>query len=77
MDILKNRLVPTGKCWCGCGEETLIDAFFKPGHDRRAESSLIKLRYGSIAGFLDFHGFGPDGRNLKEAYEKETGRGDV
>jgi hypothetical protein len=76
MAIPNKRLMPTGECWCGCGEETPVGAFFKPGHDRRSEAMLIKLLYGSVAGFLDAYGFKPGGRNLKDEYEKETGKGD-
>lgn len=51
---------PTGKCFCGCGADTRAGAFFVPSHDRRAESRVIRERYGSIAGFVVAHGFGPD-----------------
>lgn len=73
MDTPKKRLIPTGECWCGCGEEAGIGSFFKPGHDKRAEGYLIKLLYGSVAGFLDAHGFGPEQRNLTREYEEQTG----
>ena len=36
------------------------------GHDRAAESLLIKGRYGSIAQFLDAHGYGPGKKNLRQ-----------
>jgi len=74
MTIPKKRLFPSGVCWCGCGEEVPGVAYFKPGHDKRAEAMLITMLYGSVAGFLDAYGFGPNGKNLKAEYEKETGK---
>ncbi len=62
---------PTGTCWCGCGEDTGSRRFFAPGHDRRAEAALIRLEYGSVAGFLEEHGYGPGGKNLMEAVRKQ------
>lgn len=64
------RLLPTGECWCGCGAEVPIGSFFKPGHDKRAEAAVIKVKYGSIARFLDENGFGPDGRNAMQEWER-------
>lgn len=55
-----NRIKPTGRCFCGCGSEVGEKAFFVPSHDRRAESRVIRERYGNIAGFVVAHGFGPD-----------------
>jgi len=63
---MATRLIPTGECWCGCGEQTSSDAFFLSGHDRRAESAVVKTVYGSIPAFLVEHGFGPDGRNATD-----------
>lgn len=40
-------LIPTGTCWCGCGEKTSRGAFFAVGHDKRAESAIVKVVYGS------------------------------
>jgi hypothetical protein len=60
---MKPRLLPTGTCWCGCEEEATIGSFFKPGHDKVAESAVISLQYGGVAEFLAEHGFGPGGRN--------------
>lgn len=57
------RLLPTGNCWCGCGAETPIGAFFAPGHDKRAESAVILAEYGSVAEFLAAHGYGPGGKS--------------
>jgi hypothetical protein len=60
------RLIPTGECWCGCGEETSRGAFFVSGHDKRAESAVVKVVYGSVPALLVEHGFGPGGRNASE-----------
>ena len=50
---------PQGKCWCGCGADVPERSYFKPNHDRKAESAVIKRHYGSIARFLASHGYGP------------------
>lgn len=52
------RLLPTGSCWCGCGEQVALGAFFARGHDKVAEAALLALRYeGSVAHLLHGHGF--------------------
>ena len=53
----RRAVTPTGKCWCGCGEATEPEAFFLPGHDRKAEAALVKDEYGSLAEMLDAHGW--------------------
>ncbi len=58
---------PTETCWCGCGEQTTSGGPFLPGHDRKAESAVIKVEYGSIKRFLEAHGYGPGGKNPQEA----------
>lgn len=65
-----NRLLPTGDCWCGCNTTTPIGAFFAPGHDKVAESAVIILEYGSVAGFLRHHGYGPGGKNARRLLEQ-------
>ena len=64
------RLLPTGMCWCGCGAETPRGSFFVSGHDKFAESAVISMKYGSVAGFIVRNGFGPDGKNLREEVER-------
>ena len=64
------RLLPTGKCWCGCGADVPIGSFFCSGHDRRAESNVIAIEYGGVVGFLAQHGYGPDGKNPTEEFTK-------
>ena len=59
----KKRLLPTGECWCGCGEEVPVRSFFRPGHDKRAEAAVATVVYGGIANMLEAHGFGPGKRN--------------
>jgi hypothetical protein len=72
---MSGRLMPTGKCWCGCGAETGIGSFFQPGHDRRAEAAVRLIEYGDVVDFLVQHGYGPGGKNpveeLKKYYEKK------
>ena len=61
------RPLPAGTCWCGCGETTPTRSLFVPGHDRKAESRVIRAEYGSVADFLAAHGYGPGGKNTQEA----------
>lgn len=63
------RLMPTGECWCGCGTQTKAGSFFAPGHDKRAEAHVTKTVYGSVASYLDAHGYGPNGKNAKKEAE--------
>lgn len=56
----RKRLLPTGFCWCGCGEEVGVRYFFKPGHDKQAEARLIMEVFGGIPQFLHAFGRGPD-----------------
>jgi hypothetical protein len=64
-------LHPPDECWCGCGAEIPRGKFFKPGHDKRAESAVIAVQYGSVAAFLDAHGFGPGRRNAMREWESQ------
>jgi hypothetical protein len=61
------RPLPTGQCWCGCGAETPTRSLFLSGHDRIAESAVIRAEYGSVADFLAAHGYGPGRKNAREA----------
>ena len=70
------QLIPTGECWCGCGEEVQVGAFFVQGHDKRAEAAIVKTVYGGVPELLVAHGFGPGGKNAKEElhrYREEGG----
>lgn len=46
---------PVGLCYCGCGSAVGPSKYFVPSHDRKAESRVIRERYGSIAGFVAAH----------------------
>lgn len=66
---------PTGECWCGCGEETSAEAYFVPGHDRRAEAAIVKVEYGNVPSLLAAHGYGPGGKNASRELEDFRKRG--
>jgi hypothetical protein len=72
---MAQRLLPTGNCWCGCGGHTGRGSFFLPGHDRIAESAVIKAEYGSVPEFLDRHGYAPGGKNPLRALEERRRSG--
>jgi hypothetical protein len=67
--------LPTGECWCGCGEETSIGAYFVSGHDKRAEAAIVKVEYGDVPTLLLKHGYGPGGKNAKQELEKFQSEG--
>ena len=46
------RLLPTGECWCGCGAETAIGAFFLLAHGKIAEFAMISVECGVVPRFL-------------------------
>ena len=69
------RLIPTGDCWCGCGAEAAIGAFFLPGHDKAAGSAVISVEYGSVPGFLIQHGYGPEGKNPRREADRWRSEG--
>ena len=70
----KQRLIPTGQCWCGCEGEPKLGSFFLAGHDRVAESAVIKLEFGSVPEFLVHYGYGPNGKNPKQELEDRKTR---
>jgi predicted RNase H-like nuclease len=43
---------PNGTCFCGCGGATNPGKHFVQFHDRKAESRVIKERFGGIAAFV-------------------------
>jgi hypothetical protein len=69
------RLMPTGECWCGCGAETTIGAFFVAGHDKVAESAVVIVEYGSVPEFIQKHGYGPGGKNPRQTVQEWRQRG--
>jgi hypothetical protein len=61
MSTEKPRLIPNGKCWCGCRKDANIGKFFAQGHDKVAEAALMAVQYeGSVPRLLAEHGYGPD-----------------
>jgi hypothetical protein len=71
------KLMPTGECWCGCGGETSVGAFFLTGHDKVAEAAVVKVNYGSVPNLLIEHGYGPGGKNASkelDAFRKRGGK---
>lgn len=67
------RLIPTGTCWCGCGTETGIGAFFARGHDKVAEAALLAVDYGgSVAQLLHANGYGPGHSVTAKAVDDEV-----
>lgn len=66
---MKQRLLPTGICWCGCGEETARGSFFLTGHDKVAEAAVVLAEYGGVAEFLASHGYSPEGKNPRQVLE--------
>jgi hypothetical protein len=70
-------LIPTGACWCGCGEPAARGAFFVAGHDKRAEAAIVKVEYGSVPDLLVKHGYGPGGKKAADELRKyQAGGGD-
>ncbi|MFJ1827373.1 hypothetical protein [Streptomyces sp. NPDC088178] len=62
------RLIPTGKCFCGCGASVGLGSFFARGHDKTAEAALLAVRYeSSVARLLEQHDFGPENSVLDAA----------
>ena len=58
--------VPTGVCYCGCGESVGRGSLFKIGHDKKATSILDAMRHGgSVADRILAHGYGPGQRSLR------------
>ena len=56
----------TGTCYCGCGRPT--QGHWYPGDDRLAETWLEKLEGpDTIAQRVLLAGYGPSGRNLRQA----------
>lgn len=65
------RLIPTGTCWCGCGAQAAIGAFFARGHDKVAEAALLAVAFdGSVPRLLHEHGYGPHRSVTDEAVRR-------
>jgi hypothetical protein len=67
MATVQTRLMPTGECWCGCGQDTPVGSFFAPGHDKRAEGRVITQEFGEVARFLAAFGYAPGGKHWRKA----------
>lgn len=63
---MSHRILRTGQCRCGCGEEVARGSFFLPRHNKKEESAVILVEYGGIPEFLDKHGYGPGVKNPVE-----------
>ena len=70
-----NHPEATGECWCGCGEGAVAGSFFRPGHDKVAESAVILVEYGGVPEFLSHHGYGPGGKNARDEVAEWRDRG--
>ena len=74
---MPKRLLPTGMCWCGCGQETPRGSFFLTGHDKRAEAAVILVEYGGVPEFLVDCGYGPGGKNPSKSLDAWRKRGNA
>lgn len=61
------RLLPTGRCWCGCGAEVDLGSFFAAGHDKRAEARVIMEIFGGVPQFLAAFGRAPEHARLMDS----------
>ncbi|MBN6034068.1 hypothetical protein [Amycolatopsis sp. 195334CR] len=60
-------LNPSGWCYCGCGSEIAPGAFFRQGHDKKADADLNAIHHGdTVAQRIVDRGYGPGGVNLHE-----------
>ncbi len=72
---MPHRLIPTCKCWSGCGKETEYGSFFLPDHDKVAESAVLLIEYGDVPEFLARHGYAPGRENPRKILEVWRSRG--
>lgn len=65
----RERLIPTGICWCGCGKEIGLGKFFAQGHDKISEAAYMAVHHeASVARLLADTGYGPDANeSIREA----------
>lgn len=71
----RERLIPTGFCWCGCGREIGLGKFFAQGHDKIAEAAYMAVHHeASVARLLADTNYGPgDERTIRQAALDEGG----
>lgn len=63
--------MPTGHCFCGCGQEVGIGRWFVSGHDITAADALRAVQGGlSLAQLLAEAGFGPERSVVQEAVDQ-------
>ena len=55
------------ECLCGCGQHPKGDRFFCAGHDRFAETAIMKMFYGSVEALMAKHGFGTNGKTFEKS----------
>ena len=41
-------------CGCGCGTTINVRSTWAPGHDKTATDEIIKRRWGSVKGFVEW-----------------------
>ena len=63
-------ILPTGYCFCGCGDTASRGAYFIAGHDRRVDKWLNEMLHGNTVGRLINHGYGPGGKSLHDAHKQ-------
>ncbi|MFJ4680614.1 hypothetical protein [Kitasatospora sp. NPDC088783] len=66
----RQRLIPTGACFCGCDGDAEIGRFFVRGHDSTAAAALRALDGASLAQRLVAAGFGPHNSVVAAAVER-------
>ncbi len=60
-------LEPTGSCYCGCSNVIGPGAYFRQGHDKKADADLNAIHHAdNVAQRVVDLGYGPNGRNLHE-----------
>ena len=69
-DAATARLLPTGWCFCGCGQPAELGRFFVRWHDATAAAALRALMNGSVAASLVAAGFGPDRSVVQAAVDR-------
>ncbi|WP_217226125.1 hypothetical protein [Streptomyces anulatus] len=62
--------MPTGDCFCGCGEEAGIGSWFVRGHDITAAAALRALEGKKLPERLVSLGFGPESSVVERAVEE-------
>lgn len=70
----RDRLIPNGFCWCGCGKQVGLGKFFAQGHDKIAEAAYMAVHHeASVARLLADTGFAPGGKETIRAAALKRG----